>query len=72
MTGVVYSESVVWSPPTELASIAPYQLVLVDLEDGTRVTGRMAAQDRVHIGDRVIVASGENGLKIFALKPANE
>ena len=40
---IVYSETVVWPPPAELASEAPYQLVLVESE-GVRVMGHDPAK----------------------------
>ena len=36
----VYSETLVWSPPAELAALAPYQLLLVEPEAGPRLIGR--------------------------------
>lgn len=62
---VVYSETVVWSPPTELASIAPYQLVLIEQENGPRLVGRTAPGERVQIGDTVTLDSVTGGVSIF-------
>jgi uncharacterized OB-fold protein len=52
MTGTVYTETVVHLAPDAFAKDVPYQVVIVTLEDGTRITGRMAG-DRVSIGDLV-------------------
>lgn len=62
---VVYSETVVWSPPAELAAIAPYQLVLIEQENGPRLVGRTAPGQRVEIGDTVTLDSVLNGVSIF-------
>lgn len=61
----VYSETLVWSPPAELAELAPYQLVLATGEDGTRTLGRMAAGERVAIGDTVTLEAVVDGVTIF-------
>ena len=50
--GVVYTETVVHSAPEAFLADAPYQLAIVELESGGRVTGRILG-DRVSIGDRV-------------------
>lgn len=61
----VYSETVVHVPPVHLAEAAPYQVVLVDLGDGTRVTGRSTGE-RVSIGDAVEeVAPAADGVRLF-------
>src|SRR5436190_2113068 len=41
MSGVVYTETVVHSAPEAFVADAPYQLVIVTLEGGKRVTGRV-------------------------------
>jgi hypothetical protein len=61
----VYSETLVWSPPAELAELAPYQLVLVEQEAGPRLIGRTAPGERVEIGDRVAVDAVVDGVHIF-------
>ena len=64
MQGTVYTETVVHMPPAPLVHLAPYQLVMVDLADGRRVTGR-AEGERVKIGDTVELSENEEGVKIF-------
>ena len=64
MQGIVYTETVVHMAPAALLHLAPYQLVMVDLADGRRVTGR-AEGDRVSIGDAVSLAKEEDGVFIF-------
>ena len=50
VTGTVYTETVVHLAPEAFAKDVPYQVVIVAIEDGSRVTGRIAG-DRVSIGD---------------------
>ena len=64
MQGIVYTETVVHMAPQTLTHLAPYQLVMVDLADGRRVTGR-AEGDRVTIGDPVELATETDGVLIF-------
>jgi hypothetical protein len=52
VTGTVYTETVVHLAPEAFAKEVPYQVVIVTLEDGTRITGRTVG-DRVSIGDPV-------------------
>ena len=47
----------VWSPPAELAEIAPYQLVRVAQEAGARLCGRAVPGERLEIGDNVTLES---------------
>jgi uncharacterized OB-fold protein len=64
MTGIVYSETVISLAPTEFLNEAPYQIAIVDLDNGKRETGRII-EDRVSIGDRVIICERRNGVPIF-------
>jgi len=64
MQGIVYSETVVHMAPAALVHLAPYQLVMVDLADGRRITGR-AEGERVTIGDAVEVAAEREGVMFF-------
>ena len=50
--GIVYTETVVHSPPAAYANDAPYQLMIVTLESGRRITARVLGV-RVAIGDVV-------------------
>ncbi|HUQ92738.1 MAG TPA: OB-fold domain-containing protein [Bryobacteraceae bacterium] len=50
--GVVYTETVVWSAPEQYVLEAPYQIAIVALAEGGRLTARIQG-DRVSIGDRV-------------------
>jgi uncharacterized OB-fold protein len=64
MTGVVYTETQVHIAPPQFAAEAPYQVAIVTLEDGARVTARIAGE-RVAIGDRVILAETKDGVSFF-------
>ena len=63
-TGVIYTETVVHAAPEQFAAEAPYQLVIVTLDEGGRVTARVAG-DRVMIGDRVELAEERAGVMFF-------
>ncbi len=64
MTGEVYTETVIHSAPEAFVSEAPYQIVIVTLEGGHRVTGRVLGE-RVRIGDTVTLAEERNGVPFF-------
>ena len=64
MTGIIYTETVVWSPPPQYANDAPYQLALVDVDGAARITARITG-DRVIIGDRVELAETRDGVPFF-------
>ncbi len=67
MTGVVYTETVVFAPPEQFAADAPYQLAIITLEDGKRLTARILG-DRVAIGDTVELAETRNQISFFSKK----
>jgi uncharacterized OB-fold protein len=60
----VYTETVVWAPPQAYAADAPYQLAIVDLDAGGRITGRIL-NSKVQIGDRVRFSEYRNGVAYF-------
>lgn len=64
MTGVVYTESVVHAAPALLVAEAPYQIAIITLDSGGRLTARIAG-DRVVIGDAVELVREEAGVKFF-------
>jgi uncharacterized OB-fold protein len=64
MTGVVYTETLIHSAPEAFISEAPYQLIIVTLDNGKRVTGRVSG-DRVAIDDAVVLADERNGVPYF-------
>jgi uncharacterized OB-fold protein len=67
MTGTVYTETLIHSAPEAFVSEAPYQLIIVTLDSGTRLTGRVSG-DAVEIGDAVILAEERNGVPFFRKK----
>ncbi len=64
MKGVIYTETTVFAPPEQFAADAPYQLAIVTLEDGKRLTARIDGE-RVSIGDRVELAEMRNQIAFF-------
>jgi uncharacterized OB-fold protein len=64
MTGAVYTETTVFSPPEAYLNDAPYQLIIVTLDQGGRVTARVLG-DAVRIGDRVVLAEQRDGVPYF-------
>ncbi len=65
MKGVIYTETVVHSAPEAFVADAPYQLVIVTLENGKRVTGHILG-DRVAVDDPVSLAEERNGVPYFS------
>jgi uncharacterized protein len=62
MRGVIYATTVVHRPDED-----PYNVCLVDLDEGARVMGRvegMAPQD-VTIGLRVQAREGDDGITVY-------
>ncbi len=62
--GIVYTETVVYLAPERLAAEAPYQVAIVELAGGGRVTARVTG-DRVVIGDKVSEVVIEDGVHFF-------
>jgi uncharacterized OB-fold protein len=62
--GTVYTETVVHAAPEQFLAAAPYQLAIVSLDDGGRLTVRVLG-DRVQIGDAVEFAEDRNGIPFF-------
>ena len=62
--GAVYTETVVFSPPETFAADAPYQLAILSLDSGRRLTARILG-DRVSIGDRVEFVEFKNQVPYF-------
>ena len=63
--GMIYTETLVHSAPEQFVNEAPYQLVIVTLESGGKITGRLATNDRVVIGDHVDYVEHRNGTPYF-------
>jgi uncharacterized OB-fold protein len=67
MTGVIYTETVVFAPPEQFAADAPYQLAIITLEDGKRLTARILGE-KVSIGDAVELTETRNQIPFFSKK----
>jgi len=63
-SGVIYTETVVHAAPEQFVADAPYQLAIVSLENGGRLTARIDGE-RVVIGDRVDFLEDRNGIPFF-------
>jgi len=63
-SGLVYTETVVHAAPEQFIADAPYQLAIVSLEEGGRLTARIDGE-RVVIGDRVDFVEDRNGIPFF-------
>jgi uncharacterized OB-fold protein len=67
--GVIYTETVVFAPPEQYAADAPYQLAIIDLDKGGRLTVRILANKAGHrakIGDRVRFVEERNGVAYYS------
>lgn len=64
MTGIIYTQTMIYAAPREFVAEAPYQLVIVTLEDGSRRTGRVSGE-RVAIDDKVEAVEEKNGVPYF-------
>jgi uncharacterized OB-fold protein len=62
--GTVYTETVVYSPPEAYVNDVPYQLAIVELAGGRRITGRIDGE-RAQIGDRVMFAEFRDNVPFF-------
>jgi uncharacterized OB-fold protein len=63
-SGTVYTETVVYSPPEAYVNDVPYQLAIIELAGGRRVTGRVSGE-RAQIGERVEFAEFRNNVPFF-------
>ena len=67
-SGTIYTETVVYSPPEAYVNDVPYQLAIVELAGGRRVTGRVISEntgERAQIGDCVQFAEFRNNVPFF-------
>jgi uncharacterized OB-fold protein len=62
--GVVYTETVVHSPTPQYLNDVPYQLAIIELESGGKLTGRIDGE-RASIGDRVAFLEFRNEVAFF-------
>lgn len=63
-TGVVYTETVVHLAPERFAADVPYQVAIVSLENGSKLTARIEGE-RVAIGDAVTESRTQDGISFF-------
>jgi uncharacterized OB-fold protein len=66
--GIIYTETVVHSAPEQYSGDAPYQLAIIDVDGGSRLTARVLGKEpyeRAHIGDRVIFVEERNGVSYY-------
>lgn len=62
--GVIYTETLIYAAPEQFVKDAPYQLTIVTLDGGGRLTARIDG-DRVAIGDQVAFAEFRDGVPFF-------
>jgi uncharacterized OB-fold protein len=65
--GTIYTETLIFAAPEQFVADAPYQLTIIALDSGKRLTARIAG-DRVVIGDVVDFAEFRNGVPFFRKK----
>ena len=63
-SGTVYTETVVYAAPEAFAADVPYQVAIVSLDAGGRITGRILG-DRVGIDNRVVEVEQRDGIPYF-------
>jgi uncharacterized OB-fold protein len=66
-TGVVYTETVVHLAPERFAADVPYQVVILKLDNGSRITARVDGE-RVAIDDPVVETGIRDGISFFQKK----
>ena len=64
MMGTVYTETVVHMAPPAFEKDVPYQVAIVALDNGERVTGRVEGA-LVSIDDRVELSATRDGIAFF-------
>jgi uncharacterized OB-fold protein len=63
-SGIIYTETLIHAAPQQFVADAPYQLVIVTLDGGQRLTARVAG-GTVQIGDAVDFAEYRDGVPFF-------
>jgi uncharacterized OB-fold protein len=64
VSGIVYTETVVYSAPEAFVKDVPYQIAIVTLDDGHRVTGRIL-DGVVAVNDPVQLVEERGGVPYF-------
>jgi uncharacterized OB-fold protein len=62
--GTVYTDTVIFSAPEAFVKDVPYQIAIIDLDYGGRLTARIDG-DNVVIGDRVEFLEFRGGIPFF-------
>ena len=65
--GIVYTETVVHMAPPAFEKDVPYQVAIISLDSGERVTARVEGA-RVSIDDRVALVETRDGVPFFRKK----
>jgi len=63
-SGTVYTETLVHLAPERFAGAVPYQVIIVFLDNGDRITARVEGE-RVAIDDCVVETESLNGIPTF-------
>lgn len=66
--GTIYTETVVYSAPEAFAGDAPYQLAIITLDSGGRITARILSEPpagRIKIGDRAEFIEFRKGVPFY-------
>ena len=61
--GVIYTETIVHAAPEQYAADAPYQLAIIELDGGGRITARVL--NRAQIGERVTFVEERGGVAYY-------
>jgi uncharacterized OB-fold protein len=61
--GVIYTETIVHAAPEQYAADAPYQLAIIELDGGGRITARVL--NRAQIGERVTFVEERDGIAYY-------
>jgi uncharacterized OB-fold protein len=70
--GIVYTETIVHSAIPQFVADVPYQLAIISLENGGRLTVRIlgkAPEERAQIGDRVGFVEEREGVSYYRKLP---
>jgi uncharacterized OB-fold protein len=62
--GVVYTETVIYSAPPAYLNEVPYQIAIIELDNGRKMTVRILG-DQVATGDHVSFAEFRNEVPFF-------
>ena len=63
-TGTIYTDTIVHLAPERFQADVPYQVVIVTLDDGGRITARIEGGN-VAIDDKVIEVESRDGIPFF-------